>query len=155
MSSKEVYSELPVMPVAAEVNWEALEVGGLVSNPLTLSAEDLGRMSQSQTVQDFRCHDGWVAPDQKWEGVPVSTVLEKAGAAPDAGYLTFRGGEFTRSLTLEEAASPDVLLALRLNGRPVPRENGGPCRLVAESPTGHAHVKWVQRIEVTREAPSS
>ena len=80
-------------------------------------------------------------------------MLEQAGVAPAAKYVTFIGGEFSRTLTMEEASSPDTLLALELNDRLLPDENGGPCRLVAGDKMGPYHVKWIQRIEVTSEAP--
>ena len=74
MSSEEIYFELPAMPILDPVVWDGVEVVGLVNEPLFLKIDDLTRLSQSKTVQDFRCHDGWVAPAQRWEDVPVSTI---------------------------------------------------------------------------------
>jgi DMSO/TMAO reductase YedYZ molybdopterin-dependent catalytic subunit len=153
MSSEETYSDLPAMPVSGQMIWERLDVGGLVKAPLSLNLDALGRFPQSKAVLDFRCHDGWVAPAQEWEGVRVSAVLDRAEADHDAKYVNFRCGDFIRTLTLAEAAAPDTLLAVQLNGRPVPYENGGPCRLVAGNRMGPAHVKWVQRIDVTNDEP--
>ena len=154
MSSAEVYSELPAMPISEPVAWEGVYVLGLVDTPLSLSLEDFARLPMSNAVLDFRCHDGWVALGQRWEGAPVSTVLDLAHASADAKYVTFSSGDFSRSLTMEEARAPDTLLALTLNDRPLPHDNGGPCRLVAGNSMGPAHVKWVQRIEVTNEGPN-
>ena len=153
MSSNEVYTELPARPVSNPVRWDSVEVAGLVDVPLSMRIEDLTGLPQSKTVQDFRCHDGWVATAQRWEGVCVSALLEQARAAPEANYVTFSCGDFSRTLTMEEASAPDTLLALGLNGRPLPDENGGPCRLVAGDKMGPYHVKWIQRIELTSEAP--
>ena len=153
MPSEEIYTELPVMPVPNQVSWESVDVTGLVDVPLSLKIEDLIGMPQSGAVEDFRCHDGWVATAQRWEGVRVSTVLEQAAAAPEARHVTFSCGDFSQTLTMEEARAPDILLALELNGRPLPKENGGPCRLFAGNRMGPNHVKWVQRIEVTSEVP--
>ena len=140
MSSKEVYSQLPPMPVSNPVNWESVEVTGLVCAPLSFTMEDLTRLPQSSTVHDFRCHDGWVATAQRWEGVRVSAVLEQIGVAPEAKYVSFSCGDFSQTLTIDEARAPDTMLALQLNDRPLPHENGGPCRLVAEDKMGPAHV---------------
>ncbi|MCH8205957.1 MAG: molybdopterin-dependent oxidoreductase [Chloroflexi bacterium] len=153
MSSKETYFQLPAMPVSSQVTWDGVEVVGLVRTPLSLNMEDLAQFSRSKAVLDFRCHDGWVAPAQRWEGVPVSTVLDQADADLDANYVSFSCGEFVHTLTLEEAKAPDTLLAVQLNGQSVSHKNGGPCRLVAGDRMGPAHVKWLQRIEVTNEAP--
>jgi DMSO/TMAO reductase YedYZ molybdopterin-dependent catalytic subunit len=143
------------MPITNPVTWEGIEVVGLVSTPLSLKTEDIARLPQSKAVLDFRCHDGWVAPAQRWEGAPVSAVLDRAGAAVGAGYVSFSSGDFSRTLTLEEARAPDMLLATRLNDQSLRHENGGPCRLVAGNKMGPTHVKWLQRIEVTNQAPDS
>lgn len=153
LSTKEIYSELPPMPISGPVDWEGIEVVGLVGAPLSLKIEDIAGLPQSKAVLDFRCHDGWVAPAQRWEGAPVSVVLDRAAAATEAKYVSFTCGEFSQTLTLEEARAPDTLLATQLNGRPLRHENGGPCRLVAGNKMGPAHVKWVERIEVTNRAP--
>ena len=150
--SQEVHSELPAMPFSGPETWTALEVVGLVDEPLSLTVEDLRRFVQTETVQDFRCNDGWVAPGQAWEGPAVSSVLERAGVSKDARYVNFSSGDFVRTLKLEKAKAGNVLLALQLNGAPVPRDNGGPCRLLAGDRMGPAHVKWVQRIEVAEVA---
>lgn len=70
---------------------------------------------------------------------------------PDAG-----GGQdlriteqFARSTTLEEALSPDNLLAYEMNGVALPPEHGFPLRLIAPGWYGVANVKWLTRIEVT------
>ena len=65
MSSAEIHSELPAMPITDPVVWEGIEVSGLVSRNLSLSLEDVSGLSKSNTVRDFRCHDGWVAPAQR------------------------------------------------------------------------------------------
>ncbi|MEE9262695.1 MAG: molybdopterin-dependent oxidoreductase, partial [Dehalococcoidia bacterium] len=131
-----------------------VEILGLVDTPLSLDLEDFARLPKSNAVLDFRCHDGWVAPAQRWEGTPVSTVLDLAHASADAKYVTFISGDFSQFLTMEQARAPDTLLAFTLNNRPLPHENGGPCRLLAGNRMGPAHVKWVQRIEVTNEGPN-
>ena len=57
-------------------------------------------------------------------------------------------GRFARSLPVADALSPDVLLADTMNGEPLPREHGGPLRLIVPGFYGVAQVKWVERIEV-------
>ena len=55
---------------------------------------------------------------------------------------------FARSLPVADALSLDVLLADTMNGEPLPREHGGPLRLIVPGFYGVAQVKWVERIEV-------
>ena len=155
MSTEEVFPVLPVMPVSDAVNWSNVEVSGLVDSPQSLSLADMEEMARAETVLDFLCYDGWTAPAQRWEGVPVSAVLDRVGTSADAKFVKFSCGEFARAMSLDEARADDTLLALGLNGEALPAGNGGPCRLVAANHKGPAHVKWVQSIEVLSEDPTA
>ena len=93
--------------------------------------------------------EGWVVPDQKWEGVPLSTLLDLAKPLPEAEYLRFSSGSYHVSLSMEEVVSSSAIIALRLNGEALPHEHGGPCRLIAGAKKGNFSVKWVDLIEVT------
>jgi DMSO/TMAO reductase YedYZ molybdopterin-dependent catalytic subunit len=56
---------------------------------------------------------------------------------------------FARSMTLEDAMSPDNLLCYEMNGQSLPTEHGHPVRLIAPGWYGVANVKWLSRIQVT------
>jgi len=58
---------------------------------------------------------------------------------------------FARSLPLTKARDPDTLLALQMNGRPIPPEHGAPIRLIVPGWYGMASVKWLERIEARAE----
>jgi DMSO/TMAO reductase YedYZ molybdopterin-dependent catalytic subunit len=72
-------------------------------------------------------------------------------AVPDgAGGLDLTITErFARSMSLEDALSPDNLLCYDMNGEPLPPEHGFPLRLIVPGWYGVANVKWLTRIEVT------
>jgi DMSO/TMAO reductase YedYZ molybdopterin-dependent catalytic subunit len=55
---------------------------------------------------------------------------------------------FARSMSLDEALSPDNLLCYEMNGVPLPTKHGFPVRLIAPGWYGVANVKWLTRIEV-------
>ena len=150
---KDVRSELPVCPAERPEQWNGVRVEGMVETPLFISLQELSEAPQTESVQDVKCYDGWVAPGQRWEGVALSAVLSQAGYSEDAGFVSASCLDFQWSLTLEEALAPGTILALRLNGQPLPEEHGGPCRLVAAGKMGPHFVKLPERIEVTREAP--
>ncbi|MFQ6027716.1 MAG: molybdopterin-dependent oxidoreductase [Dehalococcoidia bacterium] len=156
MSNKhpEIRESLPRHSDGSEgAGWTALLVEGQVRQPLSLNREELAGLPRLRLSQDFRCEEGWIVPDLDWEGVPVSALLDQAGPLPEAGYVTFQAGEYRVSLTLAEALAPDVLLALGLNGEPLPLEHGGPCRLVAPDKVCYFSVKWVERITLAAERP--
>lgn len=93
-----------------------------------------------------------------WSGVSLADVLAGAGIAPDAREVLVEGADegraggaaiaFARSLPLAKALHPDTLLALEMNGAPLPPEHGAPVRLVVPGWYGMASVKWVARISV-------
>ena len=145
-----VLDHLPVFSdVTPESRWEELRVQGLVEQPLELDQESLLALAQQGIVEDFHCVEGWVVPDQKWEGVPGSTLLGLAKPLPAAEYLRFSSGSYHVSLSMEEVESSSVILALRLNGQALPHEHGGPCLLIAGTNECNFSVKWVDLIELT------
>ncbi len=147
--------QLPDYPDGGRASaWERLRVDGAVANPLTLTAEDLARLSSGEMVDDFNCEEGWVVPGQAWEGVPVGKLLNAAGPLAEARYVSFSAGRFTTALTLEEAHGATALLALRLNGEPLSPSHGGPCRLVVAGNDCFDSIKWVDHIEITVDQPA-
>jgi DMSO/TMAO reductase YedYZ molybdopterin-dependent catalytic subunit len=148
-SNERVLNHQPVFPdVAPQAKWERFLVQGLVELPLELTHEALMTLAQQEFAEDFHCVEGWVVPDQKWGGVLVSTLLALAKPLPGAKYLGFSAGSYTVSLSLEEVEHCDVIIALRLNGKTLTNEHGGPCRLIATGKECHFSVKWVDRIEL-------
>ncbi len=129
--------------------WPGLRVEGLVQNPTLLTESDLANLTQRSLTDDFRCLEGWSVPDQTWDGVPLSALLDIAGPLSGAGYAAISAADFSVTIPLDDAAG--ILLATRLNGSPLPPEHGGPCRLVAADQACYASVKWVDRIMVTSE----
>ena len=74
-----------------------------------------------------------------------------AGAPADAAFVVLRGQDGARSsLPLEDLLAPEVLLADRLDGQPLPIAHGAPLRLVAPAHYGYKSVKHVNRIEFWR-----
>jgi DMSO/TMAO reductase YedYZ molybdopterin-dependent catalytic subunit len=145
-------SGLRLFPVPADLTPESgwrLVVDGLVERPLALGLRDLRALPASGLEDDFRCEEGWTAPAQRWRGVPLRAVLKRAGLRPDAAYLSISSGGFVAVLPLASVSDEDPLLALELNGEPLPREHGGPLRLVAREVACFRSVKWVDRIEAT------
>lgn len=96
----------------------------------------------------------------EWTGTPLRLVLEKAGIENSGGAreVVFTGldrgmeggveQDYQRSLPLEAAMSPDVLLAWAMNGSPLEPQHGYPLRLMVPGWYGMAHVKWLRSIEV-------
>jgi DMSO/TMAO reductase YedYZ molybdopterin-dependent catalytic subunit len=142
---------LPVHPVptglAALDAWR-LRVDGLVLQPLDLSIGEVETLGAQAHTADFVCEEGWMVPDQQWEGVAVAAILGRAGVQPEARFLKVYAGDFTVLLPLEEALTGGAILARRLNRAPLTPEHGAPLRLVAPGLVCFYSVKWVDRLEV-------
>ncbi|MDX6246636.1 MAG: hypothetical protein QOE76_4359, partial [Frankiales bacterium] len=102
-----------------------LDVSGLVDHPMTLTLADLQSMRQTALVRDFQCVTGWRVPAVHWSGVLLADLLKEVGVKAAAKALTFTSfdGEYTDSLTLDQATRPDVLVATQMLGKPVTRDH--------------------------------
>ena len=159
------------IPRVDEEAWR-LAVDGLVANELSLSLDDLRALPAHEVVATMECAGNgrarlsprpvsqpWLLEavgTGRWRGARLRDVLESAGAGPSVAEALFTGldrgvenGEeqlFQRSLALDDARRPDVLLAYELNGVPLPPQHGFPLRLLVPGWYGMTNVKWLSRI---------
>ena len=144
------YSVVSVDPVIPRSEYQ-LQVGGLVDRPRSWSFADLEAMPQTGLTRDFQCVTGWRVPDVPWSGVLLSEILSQSGVQPSAGAVAFDSydGEYTESLTLEQARRPDMLVATRMFGEPIADPHGGPVRLLVAPMYGYKSLKWLSGIRLT------
>ncbi|MEI7026598.1 molybdopterin-dependent oxidoreductase [Paenibacillus sp. y28] len=137
------------MPVFHSDDWE-FQVDGLVEQRLRLTWGQLLALPRVVQVSDFYCVTGWTVFQCTWEGIPLSTLLAAAGVKRSAGYVKFYSGDgvYTDALSLDQAQLDDVLVAVLLDGRPLPQQLGGPVRLIVPRMYAYKSVKWLQRIEL-------
>ena len=145
-----VLDKLPVFAGASQAAGEwVLRVTGLVRKRLELTLEDLARLPAVSLTFDFRCLEGWVVPGTEWQGVKASTVVMLASPLPQARYAIFKSGGYTEVFPVEDLDK--LVLAHSLHGKPLPKENGGPLRLVSSGQTCYQSIKWLEEIELTGE----
>ena len=131
--------------------WAGLRTEGMVEQPTEFSAAELLELTRQTIVDDFRCVEGWSAPGQEWEGVPLAVLLEMVKPLPNARFAAIAAADFQVGVELDDAS--EVLLATRLNGADLPEEHGGPCRLVSVGQACYASVKWVDSITLMDAPP--
>jgi DMSO/TMAO reductase YedYZ molybdopterin-dependent catalytic subunit len=132
-----------------------LEVGGLVENPLALSWDDFLALPQVDEVSDFHCVTTWSRFDNHWRGVRFRTLAELAVPMESARFVSCTGYDFmpgsyipyTTNVPLARAVDDDVLLVHTWEGRPLPREHGGPCRMITPKLYAWKGTKWIRKIE--------
>jgi len=143
------YSVTGSIPRPDPASWR-LEVGGLVRQPLRLSLDDLAHHPPSTAVADFHCVSGWSVEGVRWDGVLLASLLDAAGPTPEAEAVRFESldGVYEDDMDLVSARAGNVLVGLRLNGRPLTPERGAPARLVVPFYYGYKGVKWLSRLVV-------
>ena len=153
-------TNLPITPVdklgitgpsaapEVDISEYRLTVDGLVTNPLSLTYEELLAYPSVSEVVLLICP--WVFADNAgWTGVPVATILAAAGINPEASEVHLYALDgYSVSLPLETAQKEGVFLAYSVNGQTLPAIHGYPLRLVVKGQYGYNWIKWVERIEV-------
>lgn len=131
-----------------------LAVDGAVDHPQQLSLAHLQHLMNVTQITRHDCVEGWSVV-AKWQGVRLADVLAIARPGRDARFVVFHtfdvdsnGTPYYESLSLEQAAHPQTLLALRQNGKPITTDRGAPVRLTVPTQLGYKSAKWVRRIEV-------
>lgn len=151
-------TDLERHPIPDDVDPEAwtLAVSGAVDRPLALTREDLSAYSLDPFHEDFECEAGWTAEGLSWRGIRVGTLLDRAEPDDDAAYGLVRAMDGDYACSFPVGRLHEALLALELDGEPLPVAHGGPARLV---PTGDGDcwesVKWVAEIELLAHEPTA
>ncbi|QDU62828.1 TMAO/DMSO reductase [Planctomycetes bacterium Pan216] len=163
---------LQMLPTEVDPRRWRLTVGGEVKQPLRLSLRELREFEpvtiaavnqcsgNSRALADPRVPgaqwENGAMGNARWTGVPLETLLERAGIKAGAVEVTFRGldrggiqsvPDFVRSLKVELALDSDILVAYAMNGEPLPMLNGFPARLVVP---GWYATWWIKSLsEIT------
>ncbi|MFG0335783.1 MAG: molybdopterin-dependent oxidoreductase, partial [Maioricimonas sp. JB049] len=127
-----------------------LEITGLVERPKTFTLEEIRALPQVDQLMTLECAGNGVSKgfmgaiyNSRWTGTPLAPLLEECGLKEDALEVVFIGTDrseetlrkgtkrettfevpFGRSLSVEDAMQPELLLAYERNGEPLRQENG-------------------------------
>jgi len=134
----------------------SLQVVGMVDRPLSLSYADLLGMRQYEADITLQCVSNEVGGDlvgnARWQGVLLSDLLARAGVQSGADQLVGRSvDDFTAGFPTALAIDGrPAMVALGMNGEPLPQIHGFPARLVVPGLYGYVSAtKWLAQIELT------
>lgn len=160
------------LDAAKSDDW-VIGLSGLLDKPMELTVEQLSKLPQTEHELVLQCSGNgraWFAKSVKAEGaqwqngamgnvvfggVPLRAALDQVGVKihDNARFVAAEGrdtpakedADFEHSIPLEIALQRS-LLALTLNGEPIPKVHGGPVRLVTPGLYGTMNVKWVSAL---------
>jgi DMSO/TMAO reductase YedYZ molybdopterin-dependent catalytic subunit len=164
------------IPAVDADTWR-LRIGGAVREPVSLSLDEIRARPRRTMPVTLECAGNgrarltprplsqpWLVEaigTAEWTGTPVGPLLQEVGISDDAVEVVFTGADrgyqgdeehdYARSLTIEDASRPEVLLAYEMNGQPLEPQHGSPLRLLVPGWYGMTSVKWLRSIEAVRE----
>ena len=142
------------VPTIEPADW-SLTVDGLVENPYELSYEEILEMELVKKDVTLTCVSneigGPLVGNAVWAGVPLSEIISKSEPLSNAEQVMCHSVDgFTAGFPIENIFDGrTALLAVGMNGRPLPVIHGFPARLVVAGLYGYVSaVKWIKRIEI-------
>lgn len=134
----------------------ALEIGGEVDRPYRLNYSDILGMRLVEMDITLSCVSNPVGGDlvgnARWRGVSLKEILDRAGPRPRGEQVVGRSMDgFTVGFPIEAVYDGrDAMVAVGMNGEPLPFEHGFPARLVVAGLYGYVSAtKWLASIELT------
>lgn len=144
------------VPQVAPASW-SLRVYGMVNREIRLSFDELLRLPLVERTITLCCVSNPVGGpyigNATWLGYPLRELLAQAQPQPDADMVLSRSVDSWTAGTPLDALTDarDALLAVGMNGEPLPVDHGFPARLVVPGLYGYVSAtKWVTSLEVTR-----
>jgi len=148
-----------------------IKISGMVDKPFEIGIDDLlAKVQLEERVYRHRCVETWsmIVP---WSGFPMRSLVELCRPTGGAKYVVMKTldkpsvmpglGElfypwpYTEGLAMDEATNDLTFIATGLYGKPIPRQNGAPLRLVTPWKYGFKSVKSIVSIDFSDKRPVS
>lgn len=149
-----------------------IEVTGLVNKPRKFDLDELVKtMPMEERLYRLRCVERW-AMAVPWTGFPISELVKLVEPKPEAKFIRFvtanRPSEmpgmkmapmypwpYFEGLRMDEAMNPLALFVTGLYGKPLPKQNGAPFRVIAPWKYGYKSPKSIVKIEFVKSQPGT
>ncbi len=143
-----------IVPQVRAEDW-TLRVGGMVDAPFELTYAELAELDVVEADITMTCVSnpvgGELVGHARWLGVLTRDLLDRAGVRRGADQIVGRSVDgYTCGFPLAAAYDRSCLVAIGMNGEPLPLRHGFPARLVTPGIYGYVGAtKWLTEIEVT------
>ncbi|HZK91109.1 MAG TPA: protein-methionine-sulfoxide reductase catalytic subunit MsrP [Stellaceae bacterium] len=148
-----------------------IKIDGMVQKPMTVDIDDLlKKMPLEERLYRHRCVEAW-SMAVPWSGFPLAALVAMANPLGSAKYLQmttfldpdmapgqkqfFYPWPYVEGLTMAEATNELAFLATGMYGKPTPKQDGAPIRLVAPWKYGFKSVKSINHFEFTDKRPKT
>lgn len=150
--------DIALNPPAIDPAGWAVEIAGEVEHPFRLTYAQLTALPTAESYTTLMCVSnevgGTLNGTARWQGVPLRDLLARARPKRGADMVLSSGADgFSASTPLSVLQEQDrgAILAIGMNGEPLPQLHGFPVRMVVPGLYGYVSAtKWLTRLEVTR-----
>jgi DMSO/TMAO reductase YedYZ molybdopterin-dependent catalytic subunit len=136
----------------------SLEISGLVNTPTSFSLDELYEMADTELPLTVECignsREGPLVSTAVWKGMLLYDFLQELGISDSATGVRYEAADgYYASHTMEQLRENGVLLAVYMNGDPIPALHGFPARVLNPGYYGVKQPAWVVGIEVIDRPP--
>jgi DMSO/TMAO reductase YedYZ molybdopterin-dependent catalytic subunit len=136
----------PTPQIGTTGEW-SFRVDGMVAEEAEWTWEEFNELEFEDVPCDIHCVTKWSKLGTSFRGVPLDTLLE--GAEPLGAYaMAFSYGGYTTNLAIEDLTDGKAWVVTEHEGEPLPREHGGPARLLVPHLYFWKSAKWVAGLRV-------
>jgi len=142
-------------PIIDVETW-SLTITGMVKNPITLTYADLLKRPLFELDDTMSCVSnpvgGNLVGNARWLGCRLDDLIREAGPLPSADQVLSSSSDgFGAGFPLNLLDGRDAMIAVGMNGQPLPIRHGFPARVIVPGLYGYVSAtKWLTNIELTR-----
>jgi DMSO/TMAO reductase YedYZ molybdopterin-dependent catalytic subunit len=134
-------------PEVGTAEWK-VRIDGMVASPTEWSWAELQALPQEEVPCDIHCVTKWSKLDTSFRGVSLDTLFE-AVEPLDAFAMAYSYGGYTTNHALEDLSDGKAWVVTEHEGEPLPREHGGPARLLVPHLYFWKSAKWLAGLRVS------
>ncbi|MFY7853736.1 MAG: molybdopterin-dependent oxidoreductase, partial [Brevundimonas sp.] len=107
-------------------------------------------LPQTRVKKDIHCVTSWSKLDTAWDGVLIEDILADAGLEHPTDFVLVHSYDgYSTNVPLADLLSDKAMVALKYAGQPLPRDHGGPARLLVPHLYFWKSAKWVKALQFT------